>query len=83
MPEDRITGRSPAEKTRNYYERFRWVHERFQVLADLPQPVVVAVQGYCLGAGLEIAMMADPRRGERRAVRAARGGRRGRHRLGR
>ncbi len=61
MPEDRITGRSPAEKTRNYYERFRWVHERFQVLADLPQPVVVAVQGYCLGAGLEIAMMADIR----------------------
>ena len=36
MPEDRITGRSPAEKTRNYYERFRWVHERFHVLADLP-----------------------------------------------
>jgi enoyl-CoA hydratase/carnithine racemase len=29
MPEDRITGRSPAEKTRNYFERFRWVHERF------------------------------------------------------
>ena len=61
MPADRITGRSPAEKTRNYYERFRWVHERFHVLADLPQPVVVAVQGYCLGAGLEIAMMGDIR----------------------
>jgi enoyl-CoA hydratase len=54
MPEDRITGRSPAEKTRNYYERFH-------VLADLPQPVVVAVHGYCLGAGLEIAMMGDIR----------------------
>lgn len=61
MPEDRITGRSPAEKTRNYYERFRWVHERFHVLADLPQPVVVAVHGYCLGAGLELAMMGDIR----------------------
>jgi enoyl-CoA hydratase len=61
MPEDRITGRSPAEKTRNYYERFRWVHERFHVLADLPQPVIVAVHGYCLGAGLEIAMMGDIR----------------------
>jgi enoyl-CoA hydratase len=61
MPEDRITGRSPAEKTRNYYERFRWVHERFHVFANLPQPVVVAVNGYCLGAGLEVAMMGDIR----------------------
>src|SRR3954451_18333961 len=29
MPEDRVTGRSPAEKVRNYYEGIRWVHERF------------------------------------------------------
>ena len=61
MPEDRITGRSPAEKTRNYYERFRWVHERFQVFSKLPQPILVAIQGYCLGAGLEVAMMGDVR----------------------
>jgi enoyl-CoA hydratase len=61
MPEDRITGRSPAEKVRNYYERFRWVHERFNVLINLPQPVVAAVQGHCLGAGLEVAMMCDIR----------------------
>lgn len=52
MPEDRITGRSPAEKVRNYYEKFRWVHERFHVFSNLPQPIVVAVHGYCLGAGL-------------------------------
>jgi enoyl-CoA hydratase/carnithine racemase len=61
MPEDRITGRSPAEKTRNYYERFRWVHERFHVLSNLPQPVLMAIHGHCLGAGLEIAMMGDIR----------------------
>ena len=61
MPEDRITGRSPAEKTRNYYERFRWVHERFHVLSNLPQPVLMAIHGHCLGAGLEIAMMGDVR----------------------
>jgi len=51
MPEDRITGRTPAEKTRNYYEKFRWVHERFKVFAN----------GFCLGAGLEVAMMGDIR----------------------
>lgn len=61
MPEDRITGRSPAEKVRNYYERFRWVHERFHVFSNLPQPVLVAIHGYCLGAGLEIALMGDIR----------------------
>lgn len=61
MPEDRISGRSPAEKVRNYYEKFRWVHERFNVLANLPQPVLMAVHGYCLGAGLELTMMGDIR----------------------
>ncbi len=61
MPEDRITGRTPAEKTRNYYEKFRWVHERFKVFANLPQPVIIAIHGYCLGAGLEVAMMGDIR----------------------
>jgi enoyl-CoA hydratase/carnithine racemase len=61
MPEDRVTGRSPAEKARNYYEGIRWAHERFKVFAELPQPVVAAVQGYCLGFGFELVLMADIR----------------------
>ena len=61
MPEDRVTGRSPAEKVRNYYEGIRWVHERFRVFHDLPQPIVCAVQGYCLGFGFELALMCDIR----------------------
>jgi enoyl-CoA hydratase/carnithine racemase len=61
MPEDRVTGRSPAEKARNYFEGIRWAHERFKVFAELPQPVVAAVQGYCLGFGFELALMADIR----------------------
>jgi enoyl-CoA hydratase/carnithine racemase len=61
MPEDRVTGRSPAEKVRNYYEGIRWVHERFRVFHDLPQPIVAAVQGYCLGFGFELALMCDVR----------------------
>ena len=61
MPEDRVTGRSPAEKVRNYYEGIRWVHERFHAFSDLPQPIVAAVNGYCLGFGFELALMADIR----------------------
>jgi enoyl-CoA hydratase/carnithine racemase len=61
MPEDRVTGRSPAEKARNYYEGIRWAHERFKVFAELPQPVVSAVQGYCLGFGFELVLMTDIR----------------------
>src|SRR6185295_9412579 len=34
---------------------------RWQVLTDLPQPIVVAVHGYCLGAGVELAMLGDIR----------------------
>ena len=58
---ERHTGRSPAEQVRNSYERARYCFERWQVVSDLPQPVVVAIQGYCLGAGVEIALLADIR----------------------
>jgi enoyl-CoA hydratase/carnithine racemase len=61
MPEDRITGRSQAEKAKNFYEGLRWVHERFHAFSELPQPIVAAVHGYCLGFGFELALMADIR----------------------
>ncbi|MFF2852736.1 enoyl-CoA hydratase/isomerase family protein [Streptomyces sp. NPDC058001] len=60
-PGGAITGRSGAQRVRNYYEGIRWVHERFRVVAGLPQPVVAAVQGHCLGFGFELALMADIR----------------------
>ena len=81
MPEDRVTGRSPAEKARNYYEGIRWAHERFKVFAELPQPVVAAAQGYCLGFGFELVLMCrHPDRRRRRPVRLARGPGGGEHR---
>ncbi|MFI7361652.1 enoyl-CoA hydratase/isomerase family protein [Streptomyces sp. NPDC050149] len=56
-----IRGRTSAERTQRYYEGIRWVHERFAAFAGLPQPVIAAVQGYCLGFGFELALMADIR----------------------
>jgi enoyl-CoA hydratase/carnithine racemase len=58
---DRHSGRSPAEIVRNSYERARYCFERWAVLEQLPQPVLVAVHGYCLGAGVELAMLGDIR----------------------
>lgn len=60
-PGGAITGRSAAERTHRYDEGIRWVHERFAAFARLPQPIVAAVQGYCLGFGFELALMADVR----------------------
>ena len=58
---ERHAGRSPAEVVRNSYERARYCFERWKVLTDLPQPVIVAIQGYCLGAGVELALLGDIR----------------------
>jgi enoyl-CoA hydratase len=58
---ERHSGRSPAEQVRHSYERARYCFDRWQVLSDLPQPVIVAIQGYCLGAGVELALLGDIR----------------------
>jgi enoyl-CoA hydratase/carnithine racemase len=58
---DRIVGRSPAEKVLNYYQRYRGSHRRTRFIEEMPQPIVVALHGHCLGAGFEIAMLADVR----------------------
>jgi enoyl-CoA hydratase/carnithine racemase len=58
---ERIVGRSPAERVRNYFLRFRSSHRRMQLVEEVPQPVIVALHGYCFGAGLEVAMLGDLR----------------------
>jgi enoyl-CoA hydratase/carnithine racemase len=58
---ERHRGRTGAEVVRHSYERARYCLERWRVLDALPQPVVVAVHGYCLGAGVELAMLGDIR----------------------
>jgi len=58
---DRIVGRSPAEKVMNYYHRYRGSHRRTRSIEEIPQPIIVVLHGYCLGAGFEIAMLGDIR----------------------
>ena len=58
---ERIVGRSPAEKVLDYYHRYRGSHRRTRVIEAIPQPIIVAIHGHCLGAGFEIAMLADIR----------------------
>jgi enoyl-CoA hydratase len=58
---DRIVGRSPAEKVVGYYDRYRGSHRRTRAIEETPQPIIVALHGYCLGAGFEIAMLGDMR----------------------
>ena len=39
----------------------RWQRDVWGQLIELPKPVVAAVHGYCIGSGLEIALLADVR----------------------
>src|SRR5438477_2752082 len=58
---ERHPGRSAAERTALAYERAQYLFERWKVVDQLPQPVIAAIHGYCLGAGVELAMLADVR----------------------
>ncbi len=63
---DRNEMRDPSpEGIWAYYASTGEVYER---IADLPQPTVAAIRGYCLGGGLELALAADFRIADETAV---------------
>ena len=47
------------------------MQEAFQLLADCPVPTITAINGYCLGAGLEMALAADIRIAASNAILAS------------
>ena len=48
--------------------RVRWERDVWGQLLSLPMPVVAAVHGYCIGSGIEIALLCDIRIGADRAA---------------
>jgi len=43
------------------YDFAQWVQAVFKIIEGFPRPVLAAINGYCLGAGAELAMAADIR----------------------
>lgn len=55
------SGPSQASNARTVYESVRRLQETFNCLADTSKPVIAAVHGYCLGAGMSLVSACDLR----------------------
>jgi len=52
---------SPALAIKKIYEEVRKLQRSYRALEDLSQPVIAAVNGFCFGAGMELALACDIR----------------------
>lgn len=52
---------SEADKRTKLYREIRTLQHTFTSLADSPKPVIAAVHGYCLGAGMDLITACDIR----------------------
>ena len=54
-------GRSEAERRRTLMGEIKRLQATFSAFADCPKPVIAAIHGYCLGAGLDLITACDIR----------------------
>ena len=54
-------GESEASRRMALYKRISELQTSFTSLADSPKPVIAAIQGYCLGAGIDLITACDIR----------------------
>jgi enoyl-CoA hydratase len=54
-------GASEADRNRRLFQTIRRLQASFTALEDLPQPVIAAVHGWCLGAGVDLITACDLR----------------------
>lgn len=54
-------GRSEAERRRMLIASIKKLQHTFSALAECPKPVIAAIHGYCLGAGLDLITACDIR----------------------
>jgi len=54
-------GESEAARRMAMYKRIRELQASFTSLADSPKPVIAAIHGYCLGAGIDLITACDIR----------------------
>jgi enoyl-CoA hydratase len=54
-------GESETARRMAVYQRIKQLQATFNALADSPKPVIAAIQGYCLGAGIDLITACDIR----------------------
>lgn len=54
-------GRSQAEMKRKLYREIKRLQETMTAFTDCPKPVIAAIHGYCLGAGMDLITACDIR----------------------
>ena len=65
---DPLKGLAGSQLYNHYYETVTRLQKMFQRIEELPVPVIAAIHGYCIGAGVELSLCCDIRIGTDDAI---------------